>query len=222
MAVVLTAALLGGLLTAAALERSGDGEPDRTFAAELPRATALGEDVLEPAQQPAPRPAPSAKPRGSAALPKPAKEPPAPSRLRIPAANLSMPVRAMGVDKRGEMALPRRTTAVSWYRYGPGPFEAGATVLAGHVDTEEDGIGPLARVAGLRKGDRIVVDSGRRRVVYRITSVTRVAQRDLDTAALFSRTGPPRLHVVTCGGRYRPERGYEDNVVVAARPVERG
>jgi hypothetical protein len=38
--------------------------------------------------------------------------------------------------------------------------------------------------------------------------------------ALFQRTGPPRLVLLTCGGEFQPElRSYADNVVVVAEPA---
>lgn len=40
--------------------------------------------------------------------------------------------------------------------------------------------------------------------------------------SLFTRTGPPRLAVISCGGTFdRAKRSYRDNVVVIAEPVTR-
>jgi hypothetical protein len=36
---------------------------------------------------------------------------------------------------------------------------------------------------------------------------------------LFGRTGPELLRLITCGGAYDPETGYEQNLVVTAVPV---
>jgi hypothetical protein len=53
--------------------------------------------------------------------------------------------------------------------------------------------------------------------------VTRVSKTLVDLPAVFSRSGPPRLHVVTCGGAYLPEDGgYQDNVVLVARRLTSG
>ena len=39
-------------------------------------------------------------------------------------------------------------------------------------------------------------------------------------AELFSRRGPERLHVITCGGEYLPDAGgYQQNLVVTAAPA---
>jgi len=119
------------------------------------------------------------------------------------------------------MALPATAFAVAWYRFGAGPLDrAGATVLAGHVDTRDEGVGPLAALASVRGGDLVEVRAGRHIITYRITAVTRISKALIDLPAVFSRAGRPRLHLVTCGGVYLPEEGgYQDNVVVAARRV---
>ena len=103
-----------------------------------------------------------------------------------------MPVVPRGVDDRGAMALPDSAFTVGWYRFGSRPLDrTGATVLAGHVDTRAEGVGPLALLAAVRVGDLIEVRAGRRTVTYRTTSVTRVSKALLDLPAVFSRVGPP-------------------------------
>jgi LPXTG-site transpeptidase (sortase) family protein len=119
------------------------------------------------------------------------------------------------------MALPDTAYRLSWYRFGSGPFSpTGATVIAGHVDTSSEGTGPLAQLAGARAGDRIEVRVGGTVLAYEIDSVSRIGKAVLDLPSLFSRSGSPRLHLVTCGGAYLPDQGgYQDNVVVIASPL---
>ena len=118
------------------------------------------------------------------------------------------------------MALPETVNELSWYKFGSGPQEPGATVIAGHVDTKSEGIGPLARLERLDKGDRISLRVGRASVDYRVEEVREVSKSLLDLDSLFSRSGPPRLHLVTCAGAYDPDQGgYQANLVVIARPV---
>ena len=144
-----------------------------------------------------------------------------PVRVTIPALDLELPVLALGVDDQGLMALPDSAFSLAWYRFGPRPADpVGATVIAGHVDTVEEGIGPLARLGDLQPGDRIEVVTRRGTVRYDVTSVDRIAKSVLDLPALFSRAGRARLHLVTCGGDYVADRGgYQDNLVVTARRV---
>ena len=54
-------------------------------------------------------------------------------------------------------------------------------------------------------------------LTFEIDRVQLIRKRALDLERLFDRDGRPVLRIVTCGGRYLPERGgYQDNVVVTA------
>ncbi len=211
---VAVAALLGACLAAWLTSGWTGSGPD----------TARGTTVELPA---APESTASTAPVGGAPTARLAsagrRTPPDPSQVSIPSLGLRMPVSAEGVDPDGAMALPPTPFRVGWYRYGPHPLDpAGATVIAGHVDTAEDGAGPLADLSALRRGDLVEVRAGQRTVRYRVEEVLLVEKRGLDTASLFSRVGPARLHLVTCGGPYLPDAGgYQDNVVVIAERLTR-
>lgn len=161
--------------------------------------------------------------RRQAAGPDRTPGPGVPNLLRVPSLDLQLPVRPVGVDPAGAMGLPDTVAAAGWYRYGPRPGASrGAAVVAGHVDTAEEGIGPLADLSAVRVGARVRVDSRRGAARYVVTSVDVVSREDLDLSRLFARTGTPRLHLVTCGGAYLPEAGgYQSNVVVVAEPTAR-
>lgn len=151
------------------------------------------------------------------------EEPPAPPEaMRIPSIGVAMPVAATGVQADGQMELPDDPNVIGWYKFGASPGDKrGSTVLAGHVDSIDRGIGPLARLASSEVGERVVVTgSDGKPVRYEITSVQRITQEALPVDVLFRPDGPHQLAVVTCGGRYLPDAGgYEDNIVVLARPV---
>lgn len=229
VAAVMAATLLGATLAATALDRedpvaardvaartTGDAlalEPPPTRRG--PRERARADRPREPERRTDRLPTlrPARAPEGP---------PVGPRRLEVPAAGISLPVLPRGVDAAGGMALPASVRRTAWYRFGAGPLSGrGATVVAGHVDSRGEGAGPLARLASLRPGARIgLALPGGRRVAYRVVRVSRVPRDRLDTAALFSRTGPPRLHLVTCGGPYLgAAAGYRDNVVVLAVPA---
>ena len=144
---------------------------------------------------------------------------PIPRRFRVPELGLDLPVVPTGVT-RGEMELPEHPTTIGWYAYGPRPGDrSGAAVLAGHVDSRRYGIGPLAELRTLRKGDRIVVLSAAGSKTFRVVAVQLIAKHTRALDEVFDRTGPGRLEIVTCGGAYLPDRGgYQDNVVVSAVP----
>ncbi len=206
----MVAALAGALLTALLLPHrtpSGGG-----FTAGRPEAAGLPAEVRAAALT------------GRSTSGRPARPTAVPRLLTVPRVGLRMPVLPRGVDDQGAMALPASAFTVGWYRFGSRPLDRhGATVLAGHVDTRAEGAGPLAGLGAVRVGDLVEVRVGRRTVTYRTTSVTRVSKALIDLPAVFSRAGPPRVHVVTCGGAYLPEAGgYQDNVVLVARRLPPG
>ncbi len=202
---------------------------ERSAAAELPRVTTTspqpGDERPSLTRAPAERePAPRARVRArpatvDAANSATTQTTPPPTQVSVPSVGISLPVRPVGVDRAGLMALPESAYTAGWYRFGRGPLDgSGATVVAGHVDTEEEGVGPLARLSSVRVGAEVRLRADGRTVTYRVVRVERVAKSVLDIPRIFARGGPPRLQLVTCGGDYLPDRGgYQDNVVVTAR-----
>lgn len=145
----------------------------------------------------------------------------APMRLRIGRLAVDAPVQPVGVDADGAMSVPSEVSTVGWYRFGPAPGEAGHAVLAGHVDSRTQGRGVFRALLDVGLGD--VVEVG---AADGVTTHWRVVQRTLVDKQmttlddLWVRSGPPRLVLVTCGGRFdRATRTYRSNVVVVAVPV---
>lgn len=138
--------------------------------------------------------------------------------MEIPSLDVVLPVVPVGVAADGQMALPKDPDIGGWYRFGTGLTAAGgASVISAHVDSRDE-VGPLAKLPRLRKGAQIVVTVGGARVEYVVERVDQYAKTALDTEALFARSGPARLHLVSCGGEWNPRtRHYEDNVVAIAR-----
>ena len=138
--------------------------------------------------------------------------------LAIPSVGVRMPVVPVGVAKDGQMALPDDPGVAGWYRFGPSPTsDEGANVISAHVDSR-DKVGPLAALPRLKPGARIVVTVDGTRVHYVVERVDQYAKKALDVDALFARSGPARLHLVSCGGEWNPRtRHYDDTVVAIAR-----
>jgi pyruvate/2-oxoglutarate dehydrogenase complex dihydrolipoamide acyltransferase (E2) component len=191
--------------------------------------------AVEPsAGPPPPSPARSAPARPAPARPAPARSVPtvratlepavevaAPVRLVARDVGIDLPVGPYGVDADGFMRLPDTVQEVAWYAYGPRPGDrAGSTVLAAHVDTVEEGLGPFADLRDLDEGDELrVTDADRRVWRYAVASVEEVAKAEVPLDRVFRRDGDPALVVITCGGSFQRGRGYSDNVVVTARPL---
>jgi hypothetical protein len=145
-----------------------------------------------------------------------------PVRLVVPREGIDAPVDPVGVTRDGLMQLPGDVHRVGWYRFGPAPGQPeGSTVLAGHVDAWDQGLGSLGRLRGVVPGDRVeVADAAGRTTRWQVVTRQLVAKGKVPLAELFTRTGPARLVLLTCGGPFDERaRSYRDNLVVVAEPV---
>ena len=143
--------------------------------------------------------------------------------MRIPGTRVDMRIVPAGVARNGQMALPSKPTVAGWYRFGPDARAArGSIVVAAHVDSLEHGLGPFVALRDLRRNAVIrLTDAKGRTTVYRVDSVRHVRKAALSHQAVFDRSGPRRLTLVTCGGSFDTRtRTYSDNVVVIARTAD--
>lgn len=143
-----------------------------------------------------------------------------PTRVRLAARGIDAPVFSADIDLRsGALAVPRDIDRVGWWRDGAAPGAAnGAILLAGHIDSAKRGAGAFYALRNARRGDRVTVT--RQRQDPQLPRHDDAARAQLGPAAeLYSRTGPRRLVLVTCGGPFDEASGhYRDNVVVTAVP----
>jgi hypothetical protein len=143
-----------------------------------------------------------------------------PVAIALPDRGVSAPVVPTGTDAEGALVIPDPPTTVGWWAPGALAGAAtGTTVLAGHVDSAVAGIGTFAVLRGIEVGERVVLTGADgRTLAYRVVARRQLGKADLP-ADLFARAGPPRLVLVTCGGRFdRTIRHYTDNVIVYAEP----
>lgn len=149
----------------------------------------------------------------------------APVRLAAPALRLNATVAPVGVDpKTGEFDVPPSVDRVGWYRFGPGlSATAGSIVIAGHVDSADQGEGAFFRLGRMDTGDRITLtgSDGERRI-FEVVARERYDKTRIPLEKYFARDGVLRLTLITCGGPFDARTGhYRDNVVVTATPVVR-
>jgi hypothetical protein len=147
---------------------------------------------------------------------------PAPSQVRVATLGVDATVVPVGLDDAGNMTLPPDPAIAGWYEYGPAPASsAGATVIAAHVDSLTYGLGPFVALADAAPGTEIVVtDTAGHERTYAVASRETTEKGDVAWSAIFDRTGPSRLVLVTCGGEFDYEtRHYLSNVIVVATPV---
>jgi LPXTG-site transpeptidase (sortase) family protein len=165
-------------------------------------------------------PEPIAQPTPRAEVP--SAEPAPPLRVRVPAITVEAEIVAVGVDGRGEMAVPEDVRSVGWYRFGPGPGASeGSSVLSGHVDDRLQGRGAFFSLGDLAVGETVEVElADGTSLRYVVRAVEVLDKNELPVDVLFDRAGPPRLTLVTCGGEFdRAANIYRANVVVTADPV---
>ncbi len=141
--------------------------------------------------------------------------------VKVTAPGISASVFPIGIDTdEGALGIKKDIAKVGWWRDGAAPGDAtGATLLAGHVDSAKKGAGAFYNAKSLSRGDtiRVTLESGKVKR-YRVRDVYRVRKEKLP-ARVFSKRGPERLVLVTCGGPFLPAKGhYRDNVVVSATP----
>jgi sortase (surface protein transpeptidase) len=194
-----------------------------TWALTRPEAAA-GAPVAEvlapppvPSSEPAVRPAVPTRP----AAPAPSEQSPAPVRLAVPALGVDTAVDAVGVEADGRMILPADVDRVGWYRFGPGlSADQGSIVIAGHVDSAEQGKGAFFRLGSMRPGDRITLTGASGSKQFKVVGRERYAKTKIPLDKYFARDGALRLTLITCGGPFDSKTGhYRDNVVVTATPV---
>ena len=147
--------------------------------------------------------------------------PPVPARLVVADLDVDMAIIGVGTEADGTMTLPASGADAGWYRFGSAPASpSGTTVLASHVDTRAEGLGPFARLRDAQVGTAVsVTDEDGTVHSYTVSSVDRIAKTRVPLDEIFARTGPARLVLLTCGGAWDASIGhYEDNVVVTAVP----
>jgi hypothetical protein len=141
--------------------------------------------------------------------------------LRVAGLGIDVPVVEIGVEGPGALAVPDDIGVAGWYRYGPVPGADGSAVVTAHVDSRTQGVGPFAALRRAAPGTPVVVasaDGSERR--FEVVGRRSYPKTTLPVAELFTRTGPPVLTLITCGGAFDPAtRSYEENVVVYATPV---
>ena len=144
-----------------------------------------------------------------------------PRSVRLPSGRV-VPVAAVSSTGDGRLDVPDDIRSAGWWQGGArvgDPF--GSTLLAAHVDSTTQGLGPFAELLVVKPGARIVLTTRVLRQVFRVRSLQVVPQASVrDIARWSSPAGPRRLSLVTCAAPYvAAQGGYQNLVVVTARPV---
>ncbi|MEV6827353.1 class F sortase [Amycolatopsis sp. NPDC051102] len=157
--------------------------------------------------------------QASPSAPPPSPPPQRPGTLRLPGGGTATLVRT-DLGPGGELPVPTDIGQATWWGAAL-DAAGGASVFAGHVNWR-GATGPFAELWNARIGAEVtIVDSAGKTWRYRISQLVTVHKSDLPARAdyLFGPSGPHRVVLVTCGGRWvGGADGYEENRVVTAEP----
>ncbi|MFI6348516.1 class F sortase [Streptomyces sp. NPDC050560] len=146
----------------------------------------------------------------------------APKRVAIPAIRVSAPVTAVGLDADGWVGAPPPddSNLAGWFTGAVSPGEKGTAVVVGHVDNQR-GPAVFYGLGSLKKGNHVeVAREDGRTAVFEVYGIEVFDKEDFPGDRVYRDTGRPELRVITCGGGFSKQNGYDGNVVVFARMVE--
>ncbi|MDL2076068.1 class F sortase [Streptomyces sp. GXMU-J15] len=193
------------LLTGLALIRNGSGEFD-VGPPQPASAAAADSRVSGTVFADAPAPLPYAEP----------------DRVRIPAIRVDAPMMPVGLDNEGWVGAPppEDPNLAGWFTGAVSPGEKGTAVVVGHVDNQQ-GPAVFYGLGALKKGNRVeVARKDGKTAVFEIYGVEVFEKNDFPGDRVYRSKGTAELRVITCGGGFSKQNGYDGNVVAFARMVE--
>jgi LPXTG-site transpeptidase (sortase) family protein len=193
------------LLTGLALIRNGSGEFD--VGPPQPASAAAADSAVQTGTF------------GQAAQPLPYA---APSRVRIPAIQVDAPMIPVGLDAEGWVDAPpaEDPNLAGWFTGAVSPGEKGTAVVVGHVDNKQ-GPAVFYGLGALKKGNRVEIARGDgKTAVFEIYGIEVFEKNNFPGDRVYASKGAPELRVITCGGGFSQQNGYDGNVVAFARLVE--
>jgi Sortase domain len=181
-------------------------------------AVAIGVAIV--GQIHAPQPSPAAAGATGPKTRGPSLERSVPVRVAIPAIGVDSKLLHLGVRADGAIQVPSLYTGASeaaWYKYSATPGQIGASVIEGHVDSDQ-GPAVFFRLGALRPGDTIDVRlADGVTAIFRVTGVREYAKSNFPAKAIYGATDYAALRLITCGGVFDYATGhYLSSTVVFA------
>ncbi|MFF4151958.1 class F sortase [Streptomyces sp. NPDC001651] len=192
------------LLTGLALIRNGSGEFD--VGPPQPASAAAADSHLPGRLAKSVRPLPYAMP----------------NRVRIPGIQVDAPIIPVGLDADGWVAAPppEDPNLAGWFTGSVTPGEKGTAVVVGHVDNTQ-GPAVFYGLGSLEKGKRVeIAREDSKTAVFQIYGIEVFEKNDFPGDRVYASKGTAELRVITCGGGFTKQSGYDGNVVVFAGLVE--
>ncbi|MFF1644310.1 class F sortase [Streptomyces sp. NPDC058240] len=142
----------------------------------------------------------------------------APVRIRIPSIRVDAPMMRLGLGSDGSLDVPPagNRNIVGWYRDGTPPGSRGSAIVAGHVDNAQ-GRSVFYDLGALQKGSTVeVVRQDGRTAVFSLDAIEVYKSDDFPDKRVYGASSFASLRLITCGGGFSKETGYEGNVVAYA------
>lgn len=133
-----------------------------------------------------------------------------------------VPVHSVSTTANGVLDVPENIGIAGWWRGGSrigDPF--GATLIAAHVDSSTQGLGPFAELLSVKPGAEITVRTDTLTQTFRVETLRLRPKGSIaPTSSLHSPDGQRRLTLVTCAGPFdRARGGYQNLAIVIASPI---
>ncbi|MFC9143091.1 class F sortase [Streptomyces bacillaris] len=141
-----------------------------------------------------------------------------PVRIRIPSIDVDAPMMRLGLGADGSLDVPpdEDRNLAGWYAAGVPPGAKGTAIVAGHVDNAE-GPSVFYALGALTKGTRVeVVREDGRTAVFSIDAIEVYDNKDFPDQRVYGDSPHASLRLITCGGGFSKETGYQGNVVAYA------
>ncbi len=141
-----------------------------------------------------------------------------PSRIVIEKINVDAEIESVGMNEKGEMAVPAEDMNVAWYNLGYKPGADGSAVVAGHFDTRTGSPAVFYDIAKLSQGDEIEVTyPNGEAFTFEVTDSALYPFNDFPLQKVFNTPGSPTLNLITCDGVFNSaQRNYSQRRVVYA------
>ena len=140
-----------------------------------------------------------------------------PTRIQIPAIGIDAPLVRLGLDRDGAIEVPSDFNRPGWYRRGPAPWDDGAAVILGHLDSYT---GPAVfwRLPSLHPGDKILISrEDGSQLTFAVQRTVKYSVDAFPSFDVYGVTPRPELRLITCGSTYSASRRqYLSNVVIFA------
>lgn len=131
-------------------------------------------------------------------------------------------VQPVSTTSNGLLDVPADVDIAGWWEGGSRLGDpSGSMLVAAHVDSRTEGLGPFASLLTARPGERVRVWGGGLRGTFEVRTRQLRPQGSMTPRSwLHSPTGPARLTLVTCAGPYDPDHGgYPSLAVIVAFPI---